>query len=654
MNAPTLHILAAALDRRLARSPVLADLFLPAPRRAILRFEGQSMDAGDADLHLDLDPQLPGIWLDRPRAHPNPDPLAEVLKDRVLGRSLEGLAAGGRQRRVVVSLTGRPGMESPPARLEMRLFPPTPRLIIRSGDDAEPLSYPGSETDRAIAGGDAGGPWIFDDDLEDALPGAARRLVTAAGAAPSRDAVQTLSHAVTGCDYTLAEEIFHRAGSGGTTPLAAIAGLREEHDGALAETPARLHLYLRREGAGTGGLDPPAILSSVILRHLAAAGWRHSQEEALEQARRWAQVTQKAKALDLIQRLRRDEVRRLKRSWTRLAKKLVQESRRGDEAALWRTWAQALLVHAQEIAKGRPEARVPDPMDPSRMLAIPLDTARTAPENAEIYFRKAGREERARPLREKRLRFVEALVAHLAAGEELETPRAWRQWIERGDRIAPSETAPPPDPLADLKRKWQRLRDKLLALLETPRGPDPMEDLRRRLLPAARSGAPASSHPSRRERSATGPRRGKPSGPGFHPRRFRLSDNWLVLVGRSNRENDLLTHRHAKSNDLWFHAQGAAGSHVVLRRGDRQDNPGKRAIEEAAAIAARYSKAQHSSKVAVIYTPKKYVRKPRKAPAGLAVCTQMKTVFVRPADEALLKKLQIAGGEDSGASPGTR
>ncbi|MBD3235579.1 MAG: DUF814 domain-containing protein [Candidatus Eisenbacteria bacterium] len=124
--------------------------------------------------------------------------------------------------------------------------------------------------------------------------------------------------------------------------------------------------------------------------------------------------------------------------------------------------------------------------------------------------------------------------------------------------------------------------------------------------------------------------RGKPTPAGFHPRRFALPGGWVVLVARSRRENDLLTHRFAAPHDLWFHAQGVPGSHVILRRGRRQDNPSRAVLEAAAAIAAYHSKARSSGMAPVIYTERRYVRKPRKAPAGLAVCIREKTLMVEP------------------------
>jgi len=105
---------------------------------------------------------------------------------------------------------------------------------------------------------------------------------------------------------------------------------------------------------------------------------------------------------------------------------------------------------------------------------------------------------------------------------------------------------------------------------------------------------------------------------------------WTVLAGRNNRENDQLTHRSAAPNDIWFHAHGYAGAHVVLRRDDRREEPGARNLEEAAAVAAFWSKGKTAKKVPVIYTTVKYVSKPRGGAPGQAVVRREKTLIVEP------------------------
>jgi predicted ribosome quality control (RQC) complex YloA/Tae2 family protein len=107
-----------------------------------------------------------------------------------------------------------------------------------------------------------------------------------------------------------------------------------------------------------------------------------------------------------------------------------------------------------------------------------------------------------------------------------------------------------------------------------------------------------------------------------------------VLVGRSNEGNDYVSHVLARPEDYWFHVHGASGSHVVLRRGKGANEPSKQTLEEVAAWAAFFSKARTAGKVPVIWTRKKYVRKPRGGKPGLALCEREKMIMVRPVEPA--------------------
>lgn len=104
--------------------------------------------------------------------------------------------------------------------------------------------------------------------------------------------------------------------------------------------------------------------------------------------------------------------------------------------------------------------------------------------------------------------------------------------------------------------------------------------------------------------------------------------DWEIRVGRSAADNDELTLRHSHLRDLWLHAQGVTGSHVVIRNAGRPVP--KDILEDAARIAAWYSKARTSSTVAVHVVERRYVRKPRKAPAGTVKLERAETVFVSP------------------------
>ncbi|MCJ7498278.1 MAG: NFACT family protein [candidate division Zixibacteria bacterium] len=113
-------------------------------------------------------------------------------------------------------------------------------------------------------------------------------------------------------------------------------------------------------------------------------------------------------------------------------------------------------------------------------------------------------------------------------------------------------------------------------------------------------------------------------------REFVSADGWKILVGRNNRENDFLTFKIARPEDLWFHAQNTPGSHVVLKKGERKKHPTPKSIQQAASLAAYYSKAKTSKKVSVIYTLAKYVKKPKNAPPGLVKVEKMKSILIEP------------------------
>lgn len=113
-------------------------------------------------------------------------------------------------------------------------------------------------------------------------------------------------------------------------------------------------------------------------------------------------------------------------------------------------------------------------------------------------------------------------------------------------------------------------------------------------------------------------------------RRYRSSDGYEILVGRGSRDNDHLTFRVARSNDTWLHAADYPGSHVVIRNQRRGEDTPHRTILEAAQLAARFSRAREDSKVAVNYTLRKFVSKPKGAAPGLVYLSSFKTLLVKP------------------------
>lgn len=105
-------------------------------------------------------------------------------------------------------------------------------------------------------------------------------------------------------------------------------------------------------------------------------------------------------------------------------------------------------------------------------------------------------------------------------------------------------------------------------------------------------------------------------------------EGYKILVGKNNKQNDLITTQIASKHDLWFHVKNIAGSHVVVFcNGNEVSNE---TVLQAAILAAQNSKAHSSSNVAVDYTPVKYVKKPNGAKAGMVIYNTNKTVYVTP------------------------
>ena len=113
------------------------------------------------------------------------------------------------------------------------------------------------------------------------------------------------------------------------------------------------------------------------------------------------------------------------------------------------------------------------------------------------------------------------------------------------------------------------------------------------------------------------------------PYRYTLSNGMSVLVGRNNKENDILTFKTAGNKDLWLHTKDIPGSHVIVQSGGAELD--EEAVWEAAAIAAYHSKARTSENVPVDYVPIKYVKKPASAKPGMVIFTNNRTVYVNPA-----------------------
>ena len=198
--------------------------------------------------------------------------------------------------------------------------------------------------------------------------------------------------------------------------------------------------------------------------------------------------------------------------------------------------------------------------------------------------------------------------------------------IELDPRLGPVENA---ERLFDEARRRERAAARIPGLIEAARGE--AARLESALETLEESG------PSDELWEIVGGRGDAPSAarPGDTPvrlpyRTLRTTGGLEIRVGRGARANDDLTLRHSSPEDIWLHARQSPGAHVILRWGRRDQNPPRADLVQAAVVAALNSDARHSGMVAVDWTRRKYVRKPRKAAPGAVIPERVKTLFVEP------------------------
>ena len=129
--------------------------------------------------------------------------------------------------------------------------------------------------------------------------------------------------------------------------------------------------------------------------------------------------------------------------------------------------------------------------------------------------------------------------------------------------------------------------------------------------------------------------KGKVSKKKSKPYHFISSDGYDIYVGKNNTQNDELTLKFAKPNDMWFHTKIIPGSHViVVNKGEEIPDS---TLTEAATLSAYYSKARNSTMVPVDYTQKRNVKKPNGAKPGMVIYETNKTAYINPSEEVINK-----------------
>jgi predicted ribosome quality control (RQC) complex YloA/Tae2 family protein len=228
------------------------------------------------------------------------------------------------------------------------------------------------------------------------------------------------------------------------------------------------------------------------------------------------------------------------------------------------------------------------------------------------------------------------------------------EWTEDGPREVRLAIDPSLTPQANMERTYRRYRRIVDSAARVAARTDEVRrrEASLRALLAELEGAPLAAL-ARIEKEArrlgAGPRRE------IQPRRrdqplppyrtFRSVAGVTILVGRGAEQNDALTVRVARGNDLWLHARGRAGAHVVARL-EKGKSPDQETLLDAAHLAAHFSDARGEAQAEVAYTRAKHVRKPRGAAPGAVTYSQERVILLR-VESARIERLlaEEEGGE---------
>ncbi len=256
-------------------------------------------------------------------------------------------------------------------------------------------------------------------------------------------------------------------------------------------------------------------------------------------------------------------------------KKLKRENKQADQADSYKVKGEVLTAYMHQVEQGMEEIELENFYDGNQPITIELDPQKSPAQNAQDFFKQYQR--------------LNSRKKHLAQ----QIPLA-KQEIEYIDSLLAQLEIASSDDIEDIR---DELRDEGY-LRKQKRG-------------------------RRRKRKES------------KPEQYYSTDGELILVGKNNKQNDQLTMRTANKSDYWLHTKDIPGSHVVIR----SDDPSEQTIEEAAVLAAYYSKYRMSSSVPVDYTQIKHVRKPNGAKPGYVIYDNQQTLFVTPTAK-LVKQLK--------------
>ena len=396
--------------------------------------------------------------------------------------------------------------------------------------------------------------------------------LTAQGSLPLDRA---LSSAFSGISSLIAQEVLFRTS---LEPREVFDGLSAEKRNALYSVFSSL-----MEAVRTERFEPVMYLRDEVPVEFSALPLETLKAEGLE-ARRYTSVSEllysyyALRAESSRMRQKSSDLRRLVQNHLERSqrKRILQEKQLADsqKKEKYRIYGDLLNSYAYQIPAGADHYVAENFYDENRPLRIPLDKNLSPAENAKKYFD----------------RYAKLKRTELAVGAELE------KTVQEEAHLASVLTA---RELATEESDLAEIREELAAFQYV-----------------------------KRQRAQKGKR---PQKIQSHPLHFRSSDGFDIFVGKNNYQNEELTFKVASGSDWWFHAKGMPGSHVIVKA-NGQELP-DRCFEEAAALAAYYSKGRDQDKVEIDYLQRRNVKKVNGAPPGFVIYHSNWSMMAKPRAE---------------------
>jgi len=297
---------------------------------------------------------------------------------------------------------------------------------------------------------------------------------------------------------------------------------------------------------------------------------------------------------DALGGARTDLKRSLRTTHDRLQKKLIALRSEFDalqQASQLRTEGELLLAYASDIPEGVASFTPPDVGDGTVSQPITLDIHATAIENANMRFHRYHKMNRAAAQIPEQISRAEVDLAHV-------------------DQLATDLDLA--DSLIEIAHVREEIAEAHLGMID--------KDARSARLPKK-----VKTKPGQKGKQQ------KKTHPGGNPLSLKSADGFPLYVGKNSNQNEYVTFEVASGNDLWFHARGVPGAHVVIKSGGRPVDPDT--IQQAARLAAWFSQSRGNGSVPVDYTEQKYVRHMKNGGPGMVTYSKEHTLHAVPRAE---------------------